>query len=411
MKRMDGTENSAGRRVFYAEAVYGEDEIAAVVDVLRNDSLALMNGRRVKAFEERVAGIFGKKFGHMVNSGSSANMLAVAMLELSPGDEVITPALTFSTTVAPLVQHQLVPVFVDVEEATYCVDVDAIEAMIGPKTKAMMIPNLIGNIADWPRLRQLADAHNLTLIEDSADTIGYSVNGGTTGQLSDIATTSFYASHVVTAGGFGGMVMANDKKMSDRANLLRGWGRRSSLSNESETIDDRFQTEVDGIAYDDKFVFQDLGYNFLPSELSAAFGLVQLDRLDTYAARRKDNFRTLTEFFKKYEEWFILPRQTNSVDTPWLAVPLVIRDSAPFTRRDLQIFFEERNIQTRTVFTGNILRQPGFAKIERRESPNGFENADQVMRGGVLLGCHQGMDAEDTDYIQETFAAFVKTVS
>ncbi len=394
------------RRVLYAEAVYGEEEISAVIDVLRNDSLALMNGKRVKEFEGRVAGLFGKTHGHMVNSGSSANLLAIAMLGLEPGSEVITPALTFSTTVAPLLQYGLIPVFIDVEEGTYNIDAAAIEEMITPKTKAMMIPNLIGNISDWKCLRQLADKYDLILIEDSADTIGYTVDGETTGKFSDITTTSFYASHVVTAGGFGGMVMSNDDKLAERASLLRGWGRLSSLMEESERTEDRFDAEVDGIAYDNKFVFQDLGYNFLPSELGAAFGLVQLDRLPEYAKIRKENFRALTEFFAGYGEWFILPRQSNSVDTPWLAVPLVIKDDAPFTRRDLQEHFEAAGIQTRTVFTGNILRQPGFRDIERREAPGGFPNADRVMRGGFLIGCHQGMGEEDTDYIQATFEGF-----
>jgi len=401
-------ENNSNKRVLYAKSVYGEEEIAAVVDVLRNDGLALMNGRRVKEFERQVADIFGKAHGHMVNSGSSANTLAIAMLGLEPGDEAVTPALTFSTTVAPLVQNQLVPVFVDVKEDTYVIDVDAIEALIGPKTRVLMIPNLIGNIADWARLRELGDKHNLVLIEDSADTIGYSWEGGTTGQLSDIATTSFYASHVVTAAGFGGMVMVNDDKLSDHANLLRGWGRRSSLTGESESIDKRFHVEIDGIAYDDKFVFSDIGYNFLPSEISAAFGLEQLIKLDTYTQTRKTNFKTLVAFFSDFSDWFILPRQTPEADTAWLAVPLIVRNDAPFSRRDLQVFFETNGIQTRTVFTGNILRQPGYKDIERREAPGGFPNADQVMRGGILIGCHQGMGAEETDYIKIRFTEFSK---
>jgi CDP-6-deoxy-D-xylo-4-hexulose-3-dehydrase len=402
--------NKSKKTVLYAKAVYGEEEIAAVVDVLKNDGLALMNGRRVKEFERQVADIFGKTHGHMVNSGSSANTLAISILDLNPDDEVITPALTFSTTVAPLVQNQLVPVFVDVEEDTYVIDVEAIEALIGPKTRALMIPNLIGNIADWRRLRELGDKHDLVLIEDSCDTIGYRWNGGTTGQLSDIVTTSFYASHIITAAGFGGMVMVNDEALSKRTNLLRGWGRRSSLAGESESIDSRFHSEIDGIPYDEKFVFEDIGYNFLPSEISAAFGLQQLARLDTYTQTRKTNFKVLVDFFNDFADWFILPRQTTAADTAWLAVPLIVRDDAPFSRRDLQVFFESNGIQTRTVFTGNILRQPGYKDIKRREAPGGFPNADQVMRGGILIGCHQGMGAKETDYIQDRFLEFSKQV-
>lgn len=395
-------------RVFYAQAVYGEEEIDAVADVLRNQSLALMSGPSVKRFERRVAALFAKRHGLMVNSGSSANMLAVAALDLPKGSEVVTPALTFSTTVAPLVQQGLIPAFVDVEPDTFNIDADAIESMIGPKTKAMMVPNLIGNLPDWPALRAIADKHGLKVIEDSADTLGSLVGGEPSGRFSDISTTSFYASHVVTAGGFGGMVSTSDDALARRATLLRGWGRSSSLIGESESIEDRFGIEVDGIPYDSKFVFEGIGYNFLPSEISAAFGLVQLDRLPDYTERRIRNFERLRTFFENYAHWFHLPRQQPDTRTPWLALPLVVSDSAPFTRRDLQIGMETAGVQTRTVFTGNILRQPGFKNVPRRENEMGYPNADRVMRGGILLGCHQGMGEDAVDYVCETFRAFAE---
>jgi len=394
-------------RVFYAQAVYGDEEIEAVNEVLRN-SLALMDGPKVREFEGRVAEVFGKAHGLMVNSGSSANTLAIASLGLAPGDEVITPALTFSTTVAPLVQQGLIPVFVDAEVDTYVIDPDAIEAMITPKTKALMVPNLIGNLADWTKLKQIADKHGLKTIEDSADTIGSTVDGKPTGMLSDIATTSFYASHVMTGAGFGGMVCFNDDELFNTAKQLRGWGRSSSLVGESEAIEDRFNVTVDNIEYDSKFVFGDIGYNFMPSEISAAFGLVQLDRLDDYGGRRKRNFERITNFFAGYEDWFILPRQQPNTETPWLAVPLIVRPDAPFSRRDLQIMFESNDVQTRTVFTGNILRHPGFKDIPHRADPNGFPNADQVMKGGVLLGCQQGMTDEQIDYMCDVFRRYAE---
>lgn len=395
-------------RVFYAQAVYGEEEIEAVTSVLRNSSLALMDGPKVHEFEARVATTFGKSKGLMVNSGSSANALATASLGLQAGDEVITPALTFSTTVAPLVQQGLVPVFVDVEPDTYVIDPDRIEAMISPKTKALMIPNLIGNLADWKALKAIADKHGLVTIEDSADTIGSLLDGKPTGSLSDIATTSFYASHVMTGAGFGGMVCFDDNDLFNRAKQLRGWGRSSSLMGESEAIEDRFNVQVDGIEYDSKFVFGDVGYNFLPSEISAAFGLVQLDRLPDYGNRRQRHFAQLTKFFAAYEDWFMLPRQQPDTETYWLAVPLIVRKDAPFSRRDLQIYFETNEIQTRTVFTGNILRQPGFAGVEHRADPDGFPNADRVMEGGILLGCHQGMNEDQLGYMCDVFGKFSK---
>ena len=395
-------------RVFYAQAVYGEEEIEAVTKVLRENSLALMDGGKVKEFEQRVAEIFGKTHGLMVNSGSSANTLAVASFDLDPGDEVITPALTFATTVAPLVQQGLVPAFVDVEPDTYCIDVDKIEAMITPKTRLMMIPNLIGNLPDWSALKSLADKHGIRTIEDSADTIGSTFKGAPTGSLSDISTTSFYASHIMTGAGFGGMVTFNDEDLYKRAKLLRGWGRSSSLSDESENVEDRFDVMVDGVDYDAKFVFGDIGFNFLPSEISAAFGLVQMDRLPEFTMRREHNFQVLTDFFKDYENWFTLPRQQVDTRTPWLAVPLIVRDDAPFTRRQLQIHFEKNGVQTRTVFTGNILRQPGFANISHKADPSGYPNADKVMAGGILLGCHQGMDDTQSGYIRDVFRSFAE---
>jgi len=395
-------------RVFYARATYGEEEIEAVTQVLRSKSLVLMDGPSVKTFESRVAEIFGKQNGLMVNSGSSANTLAIASLGLEEGEEVITPALTFSTTVAPLIQQGLVPAFVDVEPDTYVIAPDQIERMIGPKTRAMMIPNLIGNLANWDSLKEIANKHGLKTIEDSADTIGSLYKEQPTGERSDIATTSFYASHIITGAGFGGMVCFNDEEIYRRAKRLRGWGRNSCLVNESEAIEDRFSIHVDGIEYDSKFVFGDVGYNFLPSEISAAFGLVQLDRLGDYGARRERNFQCLCNFFASYEEWFVLPRQQPQTKTYWLAVPLIVRPDAPFTRRELQVHFESNGVQTRTVFTGNIMRQPGFANILHSVDPAGYPNADRVMEGGIMLGCHQGMDQQQIEYVCDVFKTLVQ---
>jgi CDP-4-dehydro-6-deoxyglucose reductase, E1 len=405
---MNAQRNPVLKRVLYAEAVYGEAEIDAVVNVLRNRRHALMSGPAVREFEGKIASVFGKQTGVMVNSGSSANLLAVATMQLTPGSEVITPALTFSTTVAPLVQCGLVPVFVDVEPDTYCTDASQVESSIGPKTRAIMVPNLIGNLPDWEALRDIANRHGLYLIEDSADTVGALYEGCPTGALSDISTTSFYASHVMTAAGFGGMVCLSDPHLAERAVLLRGWGRSSSLTNESEKIEDRFNVSVDGIPYDNKFIFSALGFNFLPSEIAAAFGLVQFQRLQDYINTRIDNFARLRSFFERYERWLVLPRQNAKVRTGWLAFPLIVRADAPFERRALQIHFETNNIQTRTVFTGNILRQPGFSQIPHRRREEGYPNADAVMRGGLLIGCHQGLGADDVDYVCSVFAGFAE---
>jgi CDP-6-deoxy-D-xylo-4-hexulose-3-dehydrase len=390
-------------RVNYGQSVYGEEEIAAVVKVMRSST---QMGAAVREMEQRVAALFAKRHGVMVNSGSSANYLAVEILGLPPGSEVITPALTFATTVAPIVRAGLVPAFVDAAEATYNIDVDAIEGMIGPDTRAVMIPSLIGNLPDWDRIRAIADRHGLIVVEDSADTLGATLRGESTGSRSDISTTSFYGSHVITAAGNGGMVCIRDDELARRAKLLRSWGRTSSLFVDSETIENRFNVDLDGFAYDAKFVFEELGFNVEPSEMGAAFGLVQLDRLEQNIAARERNFAAQRAFFADYEDWFKLPRQLAGARTGWLAFPLTVRADAPFTRRDLQIFLERRDIQTRPVFTGNILRQPAMAGVARRAAPGGYPVADDVMRGGILLACHHGLTTAQLDHIHQTFREF-----
>lgn len=390
-------------RVNYGQTVHGEAEIAAVTEVLRTST---QMGARVRGMQSRVAALFAKQHGIMVNSGSSANYLAVELLNLPPGSEVITPALTFATTVAPLVRHGLIPAFVDVKPGTYNIDADAIEAMIGPATKAMMIPSLIGNLPDWDQIRAIADAHRLMVIEDSADTLGATLRGTSTGTRSHISTTSFYGSHVINAAGNGGMLCVNDEALARRALLLRSWGRTSSLFVDSETIESRFNVEVDGIPYDAKFLFEELGYNFEPSEIGAAFGLVQLDKLDHNIAERERNFAAHRRFFARFEEWFILPQQLPDTRTGWLAFPLTIRPDAPFARCELQIYFEERDIQTRPVFTGNILRQPAMKNVSVRTAPGGYPISDEVMRGGMLLACHHGLEQAQIDFMHATFETF-----
>jgi CDP-6-deoxy-D-xylo-4-hexulose-3-dehydrase len=392
-------------RIPYGKTVHGEEEIAAVTAVLRSST---QMGASVRDFERRVAALFAKQHGIMVNSGSSANYLAVELLALPPDSEVITPVLTFGTTVAPLVKNQLVPSFVDVEEDTFNIDANKIEAAIGPKTRAMMIPSLIGNLPDWDAIQAIARKHDLLVVEDSADTLGALLRGTSTGSRSDISTTSFYGSHVINCAGNGGMLCVNRDDWRKEAALLRSWGRDSSLFVDSEAIENRFNVELEGIAYDAKFVFSRIGYNLEPSEMGAAFGLVQLDRLAANVEARERNFKTQREFFSAYEDWFILPRQMADSKTGWLAFPLIVRDDAPFKRRDVQIFLEQRGIQTRTVFTGNVLRQPGYKNIRRREAQGGYANADQVMRGGMLMACHHGLSTDDLAYIQEAFGDFAK---
>ena len=393
-------------KVYYANAVYGKEEINAVNKVLKNH-LTLMDGPLVKEFETKVAKIFGKKYGIMVNSGSSANLIALASLDLQKGGEVITPALTFATTVAPIYQCGLIPHFIDVEYAEFIPNVEAITDAINSKTVAIMIPNLLGNVCEWKEIHKIAKKNKLKVIEDCADTIGYKYyksKDGTTGKYNDLVTTSFYASHIITAGGQGGMVCTNDKKLLDKLKLLRGWGRSSAVFNESEDIEKRFNTKVDGIDYDSKFIFTDIGYNFLPSEISAAFGLEQLKKLPKYKKIRQRNFEALREFFMPYSDYRWVERVGwgTHADTPWLAYPLVLDSQAPFTRKEMQIHFEKNGIQVRTIFTGNITRQP-VLKNKKWKGNKEFPTADDVMRNGMLIGAHQGMSLEEVDRVKKVF--------
>lgn len=391
-------------RVNYAKAVFGIEEENAVLDVLRNQKI-LLGGEKTKEFEESIAKIFGKKHGVMVNSGSSANLLALRILDLPPGSEVITPTLTYSTTVAPILQCGLNPVFIDTILETYQIDVNQIRSKITNKTKVLMIPSLIGNIPDMKELRKICDENSLIFIEDSCDTLGASFDSFPTGYYSDITTTSFYASHVITAGGSGGMICVNDDEWKTKCKVLRAWG-RSSAADESEDIEKRLEFDVDGIKYDSKLIFSDIGYNFQSTEMSSAFGLEQLKKLEKFIEARINNHKKLMNFFSKYKKFFILPKQSPEAKTCWLAFPLTVKSDAPFTRGEITTYLEKNDIQTRSTFSGNILRHPAF-KGCNEQSPEEFPVADKVMRSSFLIGCHHGLTTEEINYMLEKFSEFL----
>ena len=396
------------KKIYYGYAVYDRKEINAVNEVLTKNNLTLIDGPSVKLFEKNVAKLFGKRFGLMVNSGSSANLLAIASLKLKKGSEIITPTLTFSTTVAPIYQLGMVPHFVDVEMNKFIINTEQIEKAINKKTKAIIVPNLLGNIPNYKKIYKIAKKYKLKIIEDSADTIGYTVNKKNFGKFTDIATTSFYASHIVTGAGFGGMACFNDKKLYEEAKILRGWGRSSATFNESEDIKRRFSAKVSGIPYDGKYIFLRMGYNFLPSEISAAFGLQQIKKLNNNISIRTKNFKYLKNFFSKFQEYVNLPITNLNARTPWLAFPLTIKKNKKFNRRDMQIYFEKNNIQTRTIFTGNILRQPIMKNLKYKSIKNSSLISDYVMENGILLGCHHGMKLNELKCICKTFMNFLK---
>jgi CDP-6-deoxy-D-xylo-4-hexulose-3-dehydrase len=395
-------------RVFYSSSVHDEREIEAVVEVLRSGPQGLWPGRRVTAMERAIAARFGKARGVMVNSGSSALYLAVELLALEPGDEVVTCGLTFSTDIAPLVRAGLVPALVDVEPDTFCVDVEQVEAMITSRTRAMLFPNLIGNAPDWDALRAIADRHGLPLVEDSCDALGARLRGVPTGARSTISVTSFANSHVITCGGNGGMLMVDDDALRDRAVMLRRWGRRSELQYFGSRRQERdFWEDLDGIEYDNQFIFDEVAWNFEPSEMGAAFGLVQLEKLDENLARRRRIFDRYTDFFGGHTDRVALPRTLAELDTAWLGYPLVLREDAGFGRPDLQRFLDGRGIDTRTIWTGNVARQPMLRGRSLRLPPGGLPNADVVMARGVLLPLSHAIDDETLDFVLDQLTAFL----
>ena len=391
--------------ISYGKNVYNKNEIFAVNNTLKKTT---QMGVSVATFENKIAKIFGKKYGVMVNSGSSALILALKCLNLKKGSEVITPCLNFGTAVSSIILNDLVPVFVDVNVRTLQINPDLIKKKITKKTKAILVPNLIGNIADWKKLKNIASKEKLHLIEDSADTLGAKINNVSTGTYSDISITSFYGSHVISCAGNGGMLLTNDKKIYVKSKVLRSWGRLSSLIKDSENINKRLGIKLKGVEYDRKFVFSEIGYNFEPSEISASFGLVQLKKFKSFSSIRNKNFKFHFNFFNRLKDYFLTPIINKGVYTNFLAYPIIIVPNKLFNRKELQIFLEKNKIQTRPIFSGNILRHPAFSNlISRKNKLNEFKNADYIMKNGILIGCHQGLSIKDLKLIHNKIKDFI----
>ena len=378
------------KKVWYAPnkfEAYGNEEIEAVNNCLKDGWLAGFMGKSIE-FEKRVSAYFSKKLGLFVNSGSSANLLGMASLNIPPGKEVVTPACGFSTTVSPIIQLNLKPVFCDVGLTTYQAKEDDVLSKITDNTAVLMLPNLIGNKPDWKYLREKLiemKREDIILFEDSADTM-------TSTPETDVSIVSFYASHVITAGGMGGMVMFNNEKHLKRAKMIRDWGR---IGDNTENMDERFNHDIDGIPYDYKFLYGALGYNMKCCEMCAAFGLVQMDKLEKFLKIRRDNIRRYFDNLKDVPE-ILLP--DDSIEPNWMAIPLQYKN-----RLGLLQFLEDNNIQTRVTFAGNITRHPIY-----REYLEDFENSDIIMKSGFLLGAHHGLSFSDIDYVCDKIKEFVK---
>ena len=388
-------------KIYYTMAVYDDEEKKAVAKTLDEGWLGL--GKYSAEFSTKVANIFGKKSGVFVNSGSSGTLLALKILDLPPGSEVITAACTFATTLASILHNNLVPVMADSELGTYNLDLKSLPKMVSKKTRAIILPHTLGSLNDMKALRIFCKKHKLFFIEDSCDTIGGKFAGKPTGSFADISVCSFYASHNITAGGGGGILCMDDDRLIAKALAYRDWGR---FGDDDEDINKRFNLHLDGIPYDRKFLYSLVGFNLKPTEMQAAFGLVQLKKLDAFNVIRRNNFNRLRDRLMKYEKFFILPRDLPNAEVYWLAFPVTIKDGVPFDRLELLRHLESKKIQTRLLFAGNILRQPAFRNIPHRVVGK-LTNADKIMKDTFVVGAHHGLTNEMVDYICDVFDDFL----
>ncbi|MDC0539528.1 DegT/DnrJ/EryC1/StrS aminotransferase family protein [Candidatus Pelagibacter sp.] len=395
-------------KIPYGKCVYGNEEINNVLKCLKKST---QMGNEVSTFEEKIAKLFGKNYGIMVNSGSSALTLAIKVLNLPKNSEIITPCLNFGTAISSIIFNGHKPIFVDVNKETLQIDISLIEKKINKKTKALLIPNLIGNVPDWIKINKIAKKYKLKIIEDSADTLGGKIKNRPTGTYSDISITSFYGSHVISCAGNGGMLMLNSKSLYDKAKILRSWGRLSSTVKDSENIKNRLNISLSGIDYDRKFVFSELGYNFEPSEIGAAFGNVQLKKFKKFSKIRNINFNYHANFFKKFSDFFIIPKVLPTVSTNFLSYPIIMKENKKFSRKQLQVFMENSGVQTRPIFTGNLLRHPAFKFLNNKNNNvNSFPESDYIMKYGLLIGCHQGLDLKSLDKIHNIVKIFLNKI-
>ncbi|MAC35763.1 MAG: aminotransferase [Haliea sp.] len=398
----------AKREIRYGGAMLDQKEVDAVVNVMQT---SMVVGENVTTFEKRCANLLGKDYGVMVNSGSSALLLAIRLLDLPPGSEIITPTLTFGTDISSIVMNGHVPVLIDVEPDTYQINIDRIEDNITPKTKAMLVPSLVGGMPDWDRLREIADKHGLKLIEDSCDTLGGTYRGTPPGKRSDITVTSFSIFHIITCLGNGGLVAVNDPALWDRALMLRAWGRSSEkylYGTRQQDSDGRFLEDLGDIEYDGMFIFEELGYGFIPNEAGAAFGHEQLNKLEEFTRLRQARFSRHDDYMDSRSEYFIKPRVSDDVFTTWICYPVMLRPELGWSRRKLQEHLEDAGIFTRVIFSGHVALQPMMKDAEFRLDPAGYPNAEQVMRQGLMLPCHPTMTEEDCQYLYQVLDEFIE---
>lgn len=406
-------EYKSGDRIPFAARVYDENELVNLVDASLD--FWLTAGRYAADFEYEFAQFMDVEHCILVNSGSSANLVALSTLtspklgdkRLKPGDEVITVAAGFPTTVNPMVQNGLIPVFMDVDIGTYNILADDLESAYSDKTRAIMIAHTLGNPFDLDKVMAFAAKHDLYVIEDCCDAVGSTYKGKKVGTFGHISTASFYPAHHMTMGE-GGAVMTNDPELNRIATSFRDWGRDCYCAPGSDnTCGRRFTMQFGSLpkGYDHKYVYSHIGYNLKVTDMQAAVGMAQLAKLPGFIEKRKSNFRGLKERLEKYSEYLILPHATENTDPSWFAFPITVKESVFFTRNDVTQYLEDHKVMTRLLFAGNITRQPAFENVQYRVVGS-LENTDRVMNQTFFIGVYPGIDELQLDFIESVFAGF-----
>lgn len=404
--------------VRYAGRIFDERELQRLVEASLD--FWLTSGRFSENFEQEFAAFLGAEYAFLVNSGSSANLVAMTALtspllgekRLQPGDEVLTVAAGFPTTVNPIIQNGMVPVFVDVEPRTYNVRVDQVRDAIGPRTRALFIAHTLGNPCDLDRILEIVAEHDLFFIEDCCDALGSKYHGRLVGTFGHLATYSFYPAHHMTTGE-GGAVVTSDETLARAARSIRDWGRDCYCAGgENNTCGKRFMGSYGRLptGYDHKYVYSHVGYNLKATDLQAAIGVEQLKKLPEFIIRRKGNFATWLDGFRRWELFFELPLPTPGSDPAWFAFPVTVRDDAPFSRTELTDFLNCKLIETRNMFAGNILRQPAYSDIRFR-SASDLQMTDRVMNDAFFLGTYPGLSGEQISYVLGVVSEFVELKS
>lgn len=400
----------------YAGRVFNEKEIRASVEASLD--FWLTEGRFAKEFQIELTEKVGVKYAFLVNSGSSANLLALTALtspllgkkRLKPGDEIITVAAGFPSTLNPIIQNGLVPVFVDVDIPKYNAKVEEIEAAVTKKTRAIFIAHTLGNPFGLSQIMKIVEKYDLYLIEDNCDALGSTYHGKNTGTFGHLATCSFYPAHHITTGE-GGAVLTSDDTLARIVRSLKDWGRDCYCEpGESNTCGRRFAGKYGELpdGYDHKYVYSHIGYNLKMTDIQAAIGVEQLKKLDGFCQTRRDNFKAWIKGFKKYEDFFVLPEATGGADPAWFAFPVTVEKAAGFTRTELTNYLSENLIETRNLFGGNLLRQPAYINIKHRKIGN-LKNTDRIMNDTFFLGTFPGIGSEQIGYTMNVIDKFVRS--